>query len=63
MKEKNNTKKKKEKEKSHTYRDVGKSCPHHEVEDPGLQHQDVGWRVDHPNGGQDKQKKRREERQ
>lgn len=50
-------------QKSHTYRDVGKSCPHHEVEDPGLQLQDVGWRVDHPNGGQHKQKKRREERQ
>lgn len=64
MKEKNNTNNvKKIKKKSHTYRDVGKSCPHHEVEDPGLQLQDVGWRVDHPNGGQDKQKKRREERQ
>lgn len=37
-----------------THRDVSEGCPHHEVEDPRLQLEDVGWRKDHPSGGQDK---------
>lgn len=44
-----------------THSDVGKSCPHHEVVDPGLQIQDVGWRKDDPSGGQDEKEDGREE--
>lgn len=51
------------KKKRKTHCDIGKSCPHHEVEDPGLQVKDVGWRVDYPQSGQDKEKERRKERQ
>lgn len=46
-----------------SHRDVSESCSHHEVEDPGLQLKDVGWRVHHPNGGQDEEEDGREEGQ
>lgn len=40
------------------YRDVSESCPHHEVEDPGLQLDDVGWGELRPNCRQDKEEER-----
>lgn len=46
-----------------THRDISKGCPHHEVEDPGLQIEDVGWREHHPCCGQDKEQDRRKEGQ
>lgn len=46
-----------------THCDISEGCPHHEVEDPGLQLEDVGWREDHPNGGQDEEEEGREEGQ
>lgn len=49
--------------KNHAHRDVSEGCPHHEVEDPGLQLQDVGWREHYPGCRQDKEEDRREERQ
>lgn len=48
---------------SDTHRDVSEGCPHHEVEGPGLQLEDVGWREDHPDGGQDEEEDGREEGQ
>ncbi len=45
------------------HRDISKGCPHHEVEDPGLQLKDVGWREDHPSGGQNKEEDGRKEGQ
>lgn len=49
--------------KKSAHRDISEGCPHHEVECPGLQFEDVGWRVDHPNCGQDEEEDRREEGQ
>lgn len=45
------------------HRDISEGCPHHEVEDPGLQLEDVGWRVHCPGCGQDKEEDRRKEGQ
>lgn len=45
------------------HRDVSEGRPHHEVVDPGLQLDDVGWRADHPNRGQDKEEDGRQEGQ
>lgn len=45
------------------YRDVGKGRAHHEVEDPGLQLDDIGGRKLCPNCGQDEEEDRREEGQ
>lgn len=46
-----------------THGDVGEGGAHHEVEDSGLQLQDVGWGEDHPDGGQHKEEHRRQEGQ
>lgn len=43
------------------YRDVGEGRAHHEVEDPGLQLDDVGGRELRPNCGQYEEEDRREE--
>lgn len=43
------------------HRDISEGCAHHEVEDPGLQLEDVGWREDHPGGGQDEEEDGRQE--
>lgn len=48
---------------AYAHRDIGEGCPHHEVEDPGLQLEDVGWRVHYPSCGQDKEEDRRKEGQ
>lgn len=45
------------------HRDISEGRPHHEVEHPGLQLQDVGWREHHPDGGQDEEEDGREEGQ
>lgn len=45
------------------HRDICKRRPHHEVEDPGLQLQDVGRREHDPGSGQNKEEDRREEGQ
>lgn len=46
-----------------THCDISKRRPHHEVEDPGLQLEDVGWREHHPSSGQDKEEDGRKEGQ
>lgn len=46
-----------------SHRDICKSRPHHEVEDPGLQLQDVGRREHNPSSGQNKEEDRRKEGQ
>lgn len=46
-----------------THRDICKSRPHHEVEDPGLQFQDVRRREHNPGSGQNKEEDRRKEGQ
>lgn len=46
-----------------THRDVSEGCAHHEVENPGLQLEDVRWRENHPSGGQDKEENGRKEGQ
>lgn len=43
------------------YRDVGEGRAHHEVEDPGLQLDNIGGRKLCPNCGQDEEEDRREE--
>lgn len=45
------------------HRDICKGRPHHEVEDPRLQLEDVGWGEDHPGCGQDKKQEGRQEGQ
>ena len=48
---------------TNTHRDVREGRPHHEVEGPGLQLEDVGWREHHPDGGQEEEEDGREEGQ
>lgn len=43
------------------YRNVRKGCAHHEVEDPGLQLDDIRGRKLRPNCGQDEEEDRGEE--
>lgn len=50
-------------ESADAHRDISEGCPHHEVEDPGLQLEDVGWRVHCPSCGQGKEEDRRKEGQ
>lgn len=45
------------------HRDICKGRPHHEVEDPGLQLQNVGRREHDPGSRQNKEEDRRKERQ
>lgn len=48
---------------ANTHCDIGECRPHHKVEDPGLQLEDVGWREHHPSGGQDEEEDGRKEGQ